>query len=200
MPITTKFTGNLTSPYAARLIGNVARESYARLADDTLLPALRTDLPGHFGKTVKKKITGQGLAVQMTIFSNADGIKQIEEGRPANQTPPPVRAILKWVKRKNIGAKALSIKTRKPLSVGIKRIRERKTGSLRSAAKSLQAKQLGIAIAISKRIGKEGLPRQTGFPPSHNLRLFETLKEDHATEINAALALMQSKIADILNA
>lgn len=200
MPIASKLTGNLTSPYAARLIGNVARESYEKLADDVLLPYLQKELPGHFSKTVKKKITGQGLNVQMVIFSNEKGIKQIEEGRPPGGKRPPPKVLLKWVQKHGIGAKAQSVKTRRSLSVGTKRTFDKKKNRLRTRVQSLLVKQKSIAFAIGIRIQREGLPRNTGFEPSHNLRLFENLKQNNATEYNAALNAMQERIAAILNA
>jgi hypothetical protein len=200
MPIVTTLTGGLTSPYAARLIGNVSREAYEKLADDILLPSLRSELPGHFGKTVKKKITGQGLNVQMSIYSDAPGIKQIEEGRPAGKKGPPLKAILKFVQKKGLGARAQSVKTRRSLAVGIARSFDRKAGKLRTRTQSLLARQKSIAFAISRNIAREGLPRNTGFPPSHNLRLFENLKSNHASEVNASTIAMQERIAAILNA
>lgn len=199
MSITSKLTGNLTTPYAARLIGDVAREHYTRLADDTLLPALRRDLPGHFGKTVKKQIAGRGLATQMAIGSADPAIKYIEEGRDTGK-PPPIRALLKWVKKKMLGVKAQSAKTRRPLTVGIERSRDRKTGKLRTRGQSLAARQKSIAYAISRDIAREGLPRKTGFPPSHALFLFRDLKQTHAQAINAMTLSMEGRIASVLKA
>jgi hypothetical protein len=199
MPIVTTLTGGLTSPFAARLIGNVSREAYEKLADDILLPSLRSELPGHFGKTVKKKITGQGLNVQMSIYSDAPGIKQIEEGRPAGKKAPPIKVLLKWVQKKGLGARAQSVKTRRSLAVGIRRSFDKKAGKLRTRVKSLLVAQRGIAFAIGRNIAREGLPRNTGFPPSHNLRKFENLKQNHAAEINASTSAMQERIAAILN-
>jgi hypothetical protein len=59
--------------------------------------------------------------------------------------------------------------------------------------------QKGIAFAIRQRIAQEGLPRKTGFAPSHALFLFRDLKEKHADEINAAIATLGQKIAALLN-
>jgi hypothetical protein len=199
MPINTNFTGNLTSRYAARLIGGVAREAYTKLADDVLLPSLRKDLPGHFSKKVNKRITGRGLDTQMVIFSNEPGIKEIEEGRKPGGNVN-INAIIRFVRKKGLGGNALSVKTRRALTIGIPRSRERATGKLRTRAKSLAAKQKSIAFAIATMIKREGLPRNTGFPPSHNLRLFENLKAKHAAEVNAAITSMQDRIAQILNA
>lgn len=197
MPITTKFTGGLTTRYAARLIGNVARQTYEKLADDVLLPSLQKSLPGHYGKTVKKKITGEGLNVQMVIYSNEKGIKQIEEGRPAGGKRPPPKVLLKWVQKKGLGAKAQSVKTRRSLAVGIKRTFDRKAGKLRTRRQSLLARQKSIAFAIGVNIQREGLPRNTGFPSSHNLRLFENLKQNNAAAYNASLKAMEERIAAI---
>ncbi len=201
MPITAKFTGGLTSPYVADIIGNVAREEYARLADEVLIPDLREALPGHYGATVKKSITGRGLNVQMRIYSTAPGIKQIEEGRRPGARMPPLSVLLKFVQKKGLGANLMSVKSRRSLSFGIKRSRNRKTGQLRSRSKSLLAKQKSIAFAIGILIQKRGLPDPNSkFKPSHNLKLFATLKDRKAGEIDQMRALMRAKVTNSLNA
>jgi hypothetical protein len=200
MGIATTLTGNLTTPYAARRIGNVAHDAYERLADNELLPYLRRELPGHYKEKVKKKITGQGLNTQLVIFSNEKGVKQIEEGRPAGKKAPPFKAINKWVQKHNLGARAVSPKTRKSLSAGIRRSFDRKAGKLRTRTQSRQAMEKSITIAIQRNIAKEGLPRRTGFKPSHALFLFRDMKQNNAAAVNASNVAMQDGIARILNA
>lgn len=199
MPIVSKLTGNLTTPYAARLIGSAARDIYDDLAKNTLLPYLRRELPGHFKEKVGSRITGQGLNTQLVIYSNERGIKQIEEGRAPGKQPPP-NVLLKWVQKHGLGANAQSIKTRRSLAVGVRRIRNTKTGKLRTKVQSLLVRQKSIAFAIGRNIAKEGLPRNTGFKPSHALFLFRDMKQNNATEVNAATLAIQAKIVAILNA
>jgi hypothetical protein len=198
MQILTNITGGITSPYAGREMAKIWREEMDALSKNTLEPSLKTDLPGHYKETVKQKFVGVGLNIRMEIYSNADGIKQIEEGRkPGGKVN--VGKILKWVRKKNIGARAVNRITRRSLSIGIRRTFDRKAGKLRSRAQSLAAKELGIAIAVSINIQREGLPRQTGFKPSHNLRLFEMLKQKHASEIQATHGVISTRVAAILN-
>lgn len=199
MPIVSKLTGNLTSPYAARLIGGVARDTYEALAKDTLLPYLRRELPGHYKEKVSSRITGKGLDTQLIIYSNERGVKQIEEGRNPGKAPP-AKVLLKWVQEKGLGANAQSIKTRRSLATGVRRIRDRKTGKVRTRVQSLLVRQKSIAFAIGRNIAREGLPRNTGFKPSHALFLFRDMKQNNATEVNAATLAIQAKIVAILNA
>jgi hypothetical protein len=198
MQISQRITGGIVSPYAGRQIATIWREEMDRLSKNTLEPSLKQDLPGHYKETVKQKFVGVGLDIRMELYSNAEGIKQIEEGRPPGGRVK-VSKILKWVKKKNLGAKAVNRITRRSLSIGIKRIFDRKAGKLRSRAQSLAAKELGIAIAISINIEREGLPRPTGFKPSHNLRVFEGLKQKHAAAIQATHSTISARVADFLN-
>lgn len=184
MPISTKITGGITSPYAGREIGRIWREELDNLYKNTLEPSIKEDLPGHYKETVKQRFVGVGLDIRMEIYSNAEGIKQIEEGRPPGGGVNR-KKILAWIRKNNIGARAVSVKTRRSLSIGITPTFDRKAGKLRSRAKTLRNIEIGLSYAISNEIRREGLPRQTGFKPSHNLRVFENLKEKHAAEIQA---------------
>jgi hypothetical protein len=198
MPPTFSALGPLFRPSRTKLISVAARWSLDPLGA-FLVSDLQNDLPGHFKKTVKRKFTGRGIKLQMVIFSNAPGIKYIEEGRDPGKQPPPA-VLLKWVRRKGLGGLALSLKTRRALVVGITRTRERATGRLRTRAQSLLAKQKSIAFLIGRKIAQEGLPRNTGRRPSHALFLFRDLKSKHATRINATVAVMQNRVTQIINA
>lgn len=184
MPITVKYTGGLTTPVAARNIENIWREELDALFTNTLEPSLKHDLPGHYKDTINQRFVGRGLDLRMEVYSNAEGIKQIEEGRPPGGGVNR-KKILAWVRKKNLGAKAVSIKKRRSLTVGIKPTFDRKAGKLRSRAKTLRNLEISISYAVSAAIRRDGLPRDTGFKPSHNLRLFEQLKQKHAAEIQA---------------
>src|SRR5688572_16211958 len=125
MPITLHGVGPLFNPSRANLISVAAKWALDPLGA-FLVSYLQSELPGHFKKTVKRKFTGRGINLQMVIFSNAPGIKQIEEGRDPGKAPPPA-VLLKWVRKKGLGGLALSLKTRRALVVGIRRTRERAT-------------------------------------------------------------------------
>jgi hypothetical protein len=197
MAAVVKKTGAFFKPGPAVLIGQAVKEVFDPLGND-LVAALERDLPGHYKKTVKRKFTRRGINTQMVIFSNAPGIEAIEEGRAPGKQPPP-KVLLKWVQRKGLGANAQSVKTRRSLAVGITRTRSRATGKLRTRVQSLLAKQKSIAFLIGRKIGKEGLPRKTGFKPSHRLFLFKNLKSNYASRISKALTDIEIRIAAILN-
>lgn len=198
MAITVHGVGPLFNPSRANLISVAAKWALDPLGA-FLVSDLQANLPGHFKKTVKRKFTGRGINLQMVIFSNAPGIKYIEEGRDPGKAPPPA-VLLKWVRKKGLGGNALSIKTRRALVTGIRRTRERATGRLRTRAQSLLAKQKSIAYVIGQQIAREGLPRNTGRRPSHGLFLFRDLKSKHASRINATLTAMQARVTQIINA
>lgn len=198
MGITTRTIGNLFKGKAIPLIGNSTRAEYSSLADD-LTVSLQKNLPGHYKKTVKRQITGRGFDVKFRLYSDAEGIENIEKGRKANKKAPPSKVLLKWVQRKGLGANAQSVSTRRSLTVGIARTRNR-SGRLRTRSQSLLAKQKSIAFLIGRKIRNEGLPRNTGFPPSHKLYLFRDLRKNNAGIINSHIKNLQTRIAQALNA
>jgi hypothetical protein len=197
MVVRVKTEGPLSRRQAAAFIGRAIRSVYEPLGND-LVAALQKDLPGHYKKTARKKVTGRGLDTKLTLFSNAAGIDAIEEGRKPGKAPPP-DVLLKWVRRKGLGGNALSIKTRRALVVGIRRTRESGTGRLRTRAQSLLAKQKSIAFLIGRKIAKEGLPRSTGFKPSHKLFLFRDVVKNNAATVSAHMRLLQLRVNQILN-
>lgn len=199
MSVQTRTIGNLFRGKYVNIIGNSTRSVYSELADD-LIVSLQKDLPGHYKKTVKKKITGRGFDVKFQLYSDEPGIENIEKGRKANKKTPPPNVLLKWVQRKGLGANAQSVRTRRSLAVGIRRTRDKKTGELRTKRQSLLAKQKSIAFLIGRAIKKEGLPRSTGFPPSHKLYLFRDLRKNNAGIINSHVKNLQNRIAQGLNA
>jgi hypothetical protein len=196
MVVRVKTEGPLSRRQAAAFIGRAIRSVYEPLGND-LVAALQKDLPGHYKKTARKKVTGRGLDTKLTLFSNAAGIDAIEEGRKPGKAPPP-DVLLKWVRRKGIGGNALSIKTRRALVVGITRTRER-GGRLRTRAQSLLAKQKSIAFLIGRKIAKEGLPRSTGFKPSHKLFLFRDIQRNNPATVSAHMKILQLRVNQILN-
>lgn len=203
MPIKVTNTGRITSVYVERQIGQAIREVYTPLGDD-LVAALKAEAPeasGRFKKRIKKRLSGAGLRTTLTVYHdppNDPEAQAIEEGRKPGGRPP-IANLLVWVRLRGLGARAFSVRTRRPLVAGTRRIRNRKSGKLRSPGQSLLVIQKGIAFAIARRIGEEGLPRKTGFPPSHGLFLFRDLKQRHAAEINAATATLSQKVIALLN-
>ena len=198
MPIHTKLSGNLTKRQATNFIGKAIRSVYIPMGDD-LLSTLQRDLPGHFKKSPRKRVSGQGFNTKLTLYSTAKGIEYIEEGRKPGKAPPP-DVLLKWVRRKGLGGNALSIKTRRALVVGIRRTFDTKAGKLRTRAQSLLAKQKSIAFAIGRQIAKEGLPRKTKFKPSHKLFLFRDIVKRNPVLISGYNRLLQLRVNQILNA
>jgi hypothetical protein len=198
MPATVKLSGNLTKRQATSFVGKAIRSVYVPMGDD-LLGTLQRDLPGHFAKSPRKRISGQGFNTKLLLYSNAKGIEYIEEGRKPGKAPPP-DVLLKWVRRKGLGGNALSIKTRRALVVGIRRTFSRKEGKLRTRAQSLLAKQKSIAFLIGRAIAKEGLPRNTGRKPSHRLFLFRDIVKHNPGLISGYNRLLQSRVNQILNA
>jgi hypothetical protein len=197
MPVRFKAEGPLTRRNAAAFIGRAIRSIYEPLGND-LVASLQKDLPGHYKKTVKKRVTGKSFDTKLTLYSNAAGIEAIEEGRKPGKAPPP-DVLLKWVRRKGLGGNALSIKTRRALVVGIRRTRESGTGRLRTRAQSLLAKQKSIAFLIGRKIAKEGLPRNTGFKPSHRLFLFRDIQRNNPATISGYMKLLQLRVNQVLN-
>lgn len=198
MPVTVKLSGNLTRRQATQYIGRAIRSVYEPMGND-LLDTLRRDLPGHFAKSPRKRVSGQGFNVKLLLYSNAKGVEYIEEGRKPGKAPPP-NVLLKWVRRKGLGGKALSIKTRRALVVGVRRTFDKKAGKLRTRAQSLLAKQKSIAFLIGRRIAKEGLPRNTGFKPSHRLFLFRDIVKHNPALISGYMQKLQLRVNQVLNA
>jgi hypothetical protein len=196
MAVIVKTEGPLTRRQATAFIGRAIRSVYDALGGD-LITELQADLPGHYKKGLKKKVTGKGFDTHLTVYSNVKGIDAIEEGREAGKKPPPPDVLLKWVKKRGLGVKTFSIKTRRAL--GVRRIRERKTGKLRSSGKSLLIKQKGIAYIIGQLIAKEGLPRKTGFKPSHKLFLFRDVKKHYPATVSKHNRLLQLRVNQVLN-
>ena len=60
-------------------------------------------------------------------------------------------------------------------------------------------KAVGVAIAISMSIKREGLPRRTGTRPAHGLHLFERALKENRARINQAQANIERRIAQALN-
>jgi hypothetical protein len=197
MAITVKTEGPLTRRQATAFIGRAIRSVYDLLGND-LVSSLQDDLPGHYKKSVRRKVTGRGFDTILTLYSNAPGIEAIEEGRKPGKAPPP-DVLLKWVRRKGLGGNALSIKTRRALVVGINRTTERSTGRRRTRAQSLLAKQKSIAFLIGRRIAKEGLPRSTGFKPAHRLFLFRDIVKHNAATVSGHMKLLQLRVNQVLN-
>jgi hypothetical protein len=189
--------GPLTRRQATSIIGRATRSVLDAMGGE-LLTDLQATLPGHYKKSPRKKVTGNGFDTKLTLYSNAPGIEAIEEGRKPGKAPPP-DVLLKWVRRKGLGGNALSIKTRRALVVGIRRTTERGTGRLRTRAQSLLAKQKSIAFLIGRKIAKEGLPRSTGFKPSHRLFLFRDIVKHNPATVSAHMALLQRRVNQVLN-
>lgn len=62
------------------------------------------------------------------------------------------------------------------------------------------AKQIrGVGFLLSRKIAKEGLPRQTGFKPSHALFLFRDLPKRHRNVISRHLKRIELRITNSLN-
>jgi hypothetical protein len=198
MAIRVKTEGPLTRRQATVFIGRAIRSVYDLLGKD-LIASLQNDLPGHYKNKVRKKVSGSGLDTHLTLFSNAPGIKEVEEGRPANKKAPPPAVLLKWVRKKGLGGKALSIKTRRALVVGIRRTFDRKAGKLRNRSQSLLVKQKGIAFVIGRNIAKEGLPRKTGFKPSHKLFLFRDITKNNPAIVSSYNQKLQARVNQVLN-
>jgi hypothetical protein len=197
MAITVKTEGVLSRRQAAAFIGRAIRSVYEGLGNE-LVASLQSDLPGHYKKSVRKKVAGRSFDTKLTLFSNAAGIEAIEEGRKPGKAPPP-DVLLKWVRRKGLGGNALSIKTRRALVVGIRRTRERGTGRLRTRSQSLLAIQKSIAFLIGRKIAKEGLPRSSGFKPSHRLFLFRDIQRNNPATISSHMKILQVRVNQILN-
>jgi hypothetical protein len=181
----------------------VGRETRAEFNDlgKELVAALREDAPKAsraFERSIKKKVSGRGFDTELSVFSEAAHAEAIEEGRKPGKQPR-VNPIYKWLRRKGIGARAFSVRTRRTIAAGTPRSRERRTGKLRNRARSLAALQRGIAFAISKAIGADGLPRKTGFPPSHRLFLFRDLEQRESVLIDRSTRRLEDRIAQALN-
>lgn len=198
MPTRVNLSGNLTKRQATTFVGRAIRSVFEPMGSD-LQGRLQDELPGHFAKSPRKRIGGRGFDTKLTLFSNAVGIEYIEEGRKPGKAPPP-EVLLKWVRRKGLGGNALSIKTRRALVVGIARTTERGSGRLRTRAQSLLAKQKSIAFLIGRKIAKQGLPRNTGFKPSHKLFLFRDIVRNNPALVSGYMRQLQLRVNQILNA
>ena len=200
MPVTFRRQDNLKATEAEERIGKAITSEFTLLGD-ALVADLQGQAPvdrGGFKKSIRRRVSGRGFKTRLLVYSTSDHAEYIEKGRTPGKAPPPP-VLLAWVRRKGLGANAFSIRTKRALTVGIKRTVSRATGKKRTARQSLLEVQKGIAYRIGQDIKKFGLPRITGHKPSHGLHLFEKLQKRKATEIRARISRARVAVTKILN-
>lgn len=202
MPIAFRRRDNFKGAESERKIGQAVNAGFKSLGDD-IVKDIQARLPmsnggkfprgvdrRHFKQGMRSRVFDGGLNTKLRIYNNVKHAEVVEEGREKGKTAPPSTAILAWVRRKGIGAKASSLKTRRQISAGTRRTFDRKAGNLRSRAKSLLNLQKGIAFVIARSIGREGIP---------GLFIFKNLESHYASKISSAKESIKSRIAQILN-
>ncbi len=192
MPIQYRRKDHLRGTEAEKRIGEAIREGFEPLGNE-LVQSIKADSPsdrGRFKKGVKKRISGKGLKTRLLVYNNLDYAEYIEEGRKPGSKPPPPDVLLGWVRRKGLGAKAFSIKTRRAIAAGTTRSFNRAIGKRRTAAQSLLNIQKSIAFLIGRSIGKRGIK---------GLFLFKNLKSKQAGKISSAITGIKTRVANLLN-
>lgn len=192
MPVRFRRQDKLKGTLAEELIGQAARDGFTHLGD-YLVGRLGEKWPEDTGKSkksLKKRVSGAGLKTRMLVLADADHAEWVEKGRPKGAKQPPPAAMLKLVRRKGLGASAFSVKTRRQIGAGTRRIRSRADGRLRSSSQSLAVIQKSIAFLIGRKIAKDGIPGKF---------LFRDLKQTYAAEIGATNYSIETKIAQLLN-
>ena len=184
MPIRYRSSTNLGTE-VEDLIGQAIRDEFEPLGD-SLVNSLQSEWPEDTGKSkrsIKKRISGSGLRIRMSIYASAAHAEWIEKGRPKGAKQPPVAALLAWVKRKGWG-KAFDIKTRKLI-----RGRDRKR-NLRTGRDTLLRRQKSIAFLIGRSIKRNGIKGKF---------LFRDLRQKHDGEITAMYGRLRNRVAQLLN-
>lgn len=192
----------LKATVAERLIGDAAADAFdelGRFISTDLQRRLPVDNGGKFPRGLDRgryrrgmryRVSGGGLRTKMRVLNSTANAEVLEEGRKPNSRQPPVDAIEPWVRRKGIGAKAFSIRTRRQISAGITRTFNRREGVLRTRPQSLRNIQRGIAFVIARSIGKKGIP---------GLFLFRDIHSYYRNQIDAARRKMFTRAHRLLN-
>lgn len=183
---------NLKGTEAERMIGEAIRESFSPLGDD-IVTSIKARSPvdrGRFKAGTKKRLSGSGLRTRMLIFNDAKHAEFVEAGRRKGKQPPP-EAMPGWVRRKGLGAKSFSVKSRRAIGAGTRRTFNRSTGKRRTASQSLLQIQKSIAFLIGRKIGRDGI---------RGLFLFRDVKSDFASKISSTMVFTRARVARILNA
>lgn len=182
---------NLKGTLAERLIGDGIRSGFNSLGDD-LVRDLQSQSPndrGGFRRGHRKRISGAGLRTRMIIVNTVRHAEFVEFGRKPGKQPPP-QVMLAYVRRKGIGAKVFSIKTRRGIGAGTRRTFNKATGKRRTASQSLLVIQKSIAFLIGRKIGKFGIK---------GLFLYRDLKSRNASKISFAMTRIRLRVASLLN-
>lgn len=191
MSLTVTTRGPFFSKSQKFMVGKAVRGAFDQLGE-RLVSGLKADAPSDtdkFKKSIRAKVTGQAFNTKLTVSSNLKHAKYVEEGRRPGKAPPPA-VMLRLVKRKGLGASAFSVKTRRQISAGTRRIRSRAAGNLRTRARSLAIIQKSIAFLIGRSIGKKG---------TKGSWLFRDMRTRHAGAIAAAYRQMELRVAQVLN-
>jgi hypothetical protein len=193
MPVTFRRQDKLKFTVLEERIGLAITTGFNRLGEQ-LITSLQARSPvdrGTYRKGHKKRITGRGLKTTMRVYNSSSHAEWVEKGRKPNSKQPPPAVMLALVKRKGLGARAFSVKTRRAVSAGTIRTTDRKTGKRRTAGQSFLKQQKSIAFLIGRSIAREGIPA---------LRQYLNLKTDEAARISAAITRIRNNIVALANA
>jgi hypothetical protein len=172
------------------------------LLGDAAINTIQKQLPGHFGRkgVVTKKVTGTGLNLTLTVGSDEPGIAEIEGGREPGKQPPP-DVLLRWVQRKGLATRRqAAVRARTARASGGRAYAVRKNTAVRQRRQpSIMAVQRSLAFVIGRAIAKQGLPRHTGFKPSHGLFVFRDYAANNPAEIADSLNRMGLDLVRGLN-
>lgn len=201
MAIIVRRKDRLRMAEATRLIGLGTKQVFEDFGGETASD-LRTRLPvsgrgkfprgvdrGGFKKSIRHRTSGAGFNTKLRIFSGSRHAEFVEFGRDPGKQPPTDK-ILAWVRRRGIGARAFSVRTRRQIAAGTRRIQERTTGRLRTRAQSLRVIQRGIAFVIARNIGRRGVI---------GLFLFTDVPKHYRVEIQQMRRRQQLRISQLLN-
>lgn len=167
---------NAEGPFLAaneQQLGGVVRANFAGLGD-RLVRALKSGAPtdrGDFKRSIKRRISGQGLTAVLAIYADSKDAQFVEEGRKPGKAPP-LRSTGRMITRgKNKGKQQ-----KESIIVDWLKRRGFTNAKLRG----------GIAYRIGQKIAREGVKGWHGF---------SNLTTDHAGEINQATNTLSQQLA-----
>ena len=199
MPVQFRRRDNLKWTEAEQKVGEAIRSGFAPLGQ-RLVAFIRARAPQDtrkFWRSVGYSVSGRGLATKMIIRAGSANAEWVEKGREPGKAPP-IDVILAWVRRRGLGALAFSMKTRRAISTGVRRTRQRSTGKLRTRSQSLVQVQRGIAFVIARKIGRVGLPNPDS-PSTIGYGFFKNLKRDQGALIATSIVRIRDRVANLLN-
>lgn len=203
MPVELRRKDGLKWTQAESTIGDIIRRGFkplgSRLAD--FIRARGPQDTRKFVNSVGFRISGRGLRTRMIVYASDAKAEWVEKGREAGKQPP-LENVLSWVRRKGLGARVFSIKTRRPIARYQRPIRTRRELNgkqvILKGRRALIERQWGIAFVIARKIGRVGLPNPDSCS-TIGYGFFKNLRRDQGPVIASHIARLRTRIANELN-